>query len=35
MYQTGHARNRDCYHAIAHDYALAPTKAVSGRGTRL
>jgi hypothetical protein len=26
MYQTGHARNRDCYHLIAAEYALAPVK---------
>ena len=26
MYQTGHTRNRDCYNAIAGDYALTPVK---------
>ena len=26
MWQTGHDRNRDTYNAIAHDYALVPTK---------
>jgi hypothetical protein len=26
MYQTGHARDRDCYNLIAGDYALTPTK---------
>ena len=26
MYQTGHARNRDCYNLIAGDYALEPIK---------
>jgi hypothetical protein len=26
MYQTGHARNRDCYHLIAAEYALTPIK---------
>ena len=26
MYQTGHARNRDCYHLIAAEYALTPVK---------